>query len=483
MADATPEIRYARSGDVNVAYQVVGDGPVDIVFVEGSFTNRHVMWEAPIYRRFIERFASFARVILFDKRGMGLSDRVQAGTLEERMDDVRAVMDAVGSERAALFGESEGGPLSMLFAATLPERTVALLLCGAEVKERTTDDWPWGEATPEEFEASMAGLWERWGRRPASLASYLPSRGDDPSLLDWYLKLKLQSATPAAAETFMRMAFDIDVRHVAPVIRVPTLILHSVGDQVCDVENGRFLARVIPGSKYVELPGGDHVMFGELADQALAEIREFLTGVREAPEPDRVLATVLFTDLVGSTEHAREAGDRRWRELLETHHAAVRRELVRFGGREIDTAGDGFLSAFDGPARAIRCAKAVVEAVSGLGLQIRAGVHTGECEVHGEKLAGLAVHVGARVAAQASPGEVLVSSTVQDLIAGSGIALEDRGLFVLKGFDGERRLYALVYSRAGRRSRRECGAPSATKPAAAAIALAGNARNGQRPPT
>jgi pimeloyl-ACP methyl ester carboxylesterase len=444
MADTIPAIRYARSGDVHVAYQVVGEGPVDIVFVEGSFTNRHVQWESPLYRRFMERLGSFARVILFDKRGMGLSDRVQVGTLEERMDDVRAVMDAAGSERAALIGESEGGPMAMLFAASFPERTVALLLCGAEVKEDKTDDWPWGESTREEFEKSMTTLSERWSGRPASLRMFISSRGDDPALLEWYVRLKLQSASPAAAEAFLRMAHDIDVRHVAPAIRVPTLILHAEGDLVCHVENARFLARTIPNARYVELPGADHVMFGELADPALAEIREFLTGVREAPDPDRVLATVLFTDLVGSTEQARELGDRRWRELLETHHAAVRRELVRFGGREIDTAGDGFLASFDGPARAIRCASAVVDSVTNLGLQIRAGVHTGECEVHGEKLAGLAVHVGARVAAQASPGEVLVSNTVQDLIAGSGIELVDRGSFVLKGVDGERRLYAVA---------------------------------------
>jgi class 3 adenylate cyclase len=444
MADTMPAIRYAMSGDVHVAYQVVGDGPVDIVFVEGFVTNRHVVWEEPSYRRFVERLGSFARVILFDKRGMGLSDRVQAGTLEERMDDVRAVMDAVGSERAALIGESEGGPMSMLFAASFPQRTVALLLCGAEVKEETTEDWPWGESTREEFEESMVGLPERWSSVPSSLKVFVRSWGDDPRALEWFARLKMQSASPAAAEVFMRMAHDIDVRDVAPAIRVPTLILHSVEDQVCHVENARYLARTIPGARYVELPGGDHVMYADLADPALAEIREFLTGVREGPEPERLLATVLFTDLVGSTERAAELGDRRWRELLERHHEAVRRELARFSGREIDTAGDGFLAAFDGPARAIRCAKAVVSSVDELGLAVRAGVHTGECEVLGEKLAGLAVHVGARVASQAGPGEVLVSSTVRDLIAGSGIELEDRGLHALKGIDEERRLYAAV---------------------------------------
>jgi pimeloyl-ACP methyl ester carboxylesterase len=444
MADTMPAIRYARSGDVHVAYQVVGDGPVDIVFVEGFVTNRHLAWEEPSYRRFVERLGSFARVILFDKRGMGLSDRVQAGTLEERMDDVRAVMDAVGSERAALIGESEGGPMSMLFAAAHPERTLALILAGAEVKEDKTEDWPWGESTREEFEESMATLAERWSEPPSSLRIFVPSRGDDPRLLDWFARVKVQSASPAAAEAFMRMAHEIDVRDVVPTIRVPTLILHAVGDQICHVENARFLARTIPGARYVELPGADHVMYAELADLALAEIREFLTGVREAPEPDRVLATVLFTDLVGSTELAADLGDRRWRELLEAHHAAVRRELDRFGGREIDTAGDGFLSAFDGPARAIRCARSVVDAVSALGLEVRAGVHTGECEVIGDKLAGVAVHIGARVAACAGPGEVLVSSTVGDLIAGSGIELADRGAHALKGVEGERRLYAVV---------------------------------------
>jgi len=453
MAAGDPTVQYARSGDVHVAYQVLGDGPVDVVFVEGSVTNRYVCWEEPAVRRFYERLASFARLILFDKRGMGLSDRVQIGTLEERMDDVRAVMDAVGSERAALIGESEGGPLSMLFAATYPERTIALLLCGAEVKEETTADWPWGEVTREQHEASMATLADRWSRPPVSASVLAPSVGEDTNLAAWLGRLKVQSASPAAAEAFMQMAFEIDVRDVVPSIRVPTLILHSTGDRVCHVENARFLAANIPGSRYLELSGADHLMCFELADIALAEIREFLTGVREAPDPNRVLATVLFTDLVGSTERARELGDRRWRELLELHHEAVRRELARFSGREIDTAGDGFLAAFGGPARAIRCACAAVDAVRGLGLEIRAGVHTGECEVVGDKLAGLAVHTGARVAAQAAAGEVLVSSTVRDLIAGSEIELVDRGLFDLKGVEESRRLYAVAAGSASTRWR------------------------------
>jgi len=440
----SPPVEYARSGEVSVAYQVVGEGLVDLVLVEGAFTNRHVMWELPSSRRFYERLASFSRVIVFDKRGMGLSDRVPAGTLEERMDDVRAVMDAVGSERAAVYGASEGGPLSLLFAAAHPERTVALILAGAEVKEETTEDWPWGEGTREHHEEYMRLIPERWNKAPASLASFMPSRGDDPELIEWYTRLKVQSASPASAAAFSDMAFGIDVRHVVPTIHTPTLILHAVDDQVCHVENARFLARTIPHARFVELSGGDHAMWGDQEDAALAEIREFLTGVREAPEPDRVLATVLFTDLVGSTERARELGDRRWTELLEAHHAAVRRELARFSGREIDTAGDGFLAAFDGPARAIRCGRAVIDALGGLGLQVRSGVHTGECEVVGDKLAGLAVHIGARVAAEAAPGDVLVSSTVRDLIAGSGIKLVDRGLHELKGVEGPRRLYAVA---------------------------------------
>jgi class 3 adenylate cyclase len=290
----------------------------------------------------------------------------------------------------------------------------------------------------------MRTLPGRWSIPSSSTLRLLPSRGEDPRFAEWFGRLKVQSASPGAAEAFMRLGFGIDVRHVAPTVRVPTLILHAVGDPICHVENARFLARNIPGARYRELPGADHPPWGDQADVVLAEIREFLTGVREAPEPDRVLATVLFTDLVGSTERARELGDRRWREVLELHHDAVRRELARFRGREIDTAGDGFLAAFDGPARAIRCARAVVEGADTLGLGMRAGVHTGECEVLGDKLAGLAVHVGARVAAQAGPGEVLVSSTVRDLIAGSGIELEDRGLHALKGIEEERRLYAAV---------------------------------------
>jgi class 3 adenylate cyclase len=436
-------IQYARSGDVHVAYQVVGDGPVDLVMAMGSFTNLEVLWELSEYRRVCENLGSFARLLLFDKRGMGLSDRVHFGTLEERMDDIRAVMDAAGSESAALMGVSEGGPLSILFAATYPQRTRALILAGAEVKEERTDDWPWGEATREEIEEYLEPdeLVARWGKG-LNLEYFIPSRSGDEKLRAMLGRLQVQSATPTDAIAFMRMAFDIDVRDIVPSVKVPTLVIHRTGDRVCHVENGRFLARHIPGAKYVELAGEDHSIWTEGSDEIVSETREFLTGVREPAEPDRVVATVLFTDIVRSTERARELGDRAWRDLLDEHHAVVRRELERFRGREVDTAGDGFFATFDGPARAIRSGKAIVESVRGLGLEVRAGLHTGEVELAGDAVRGIAVHTGARVAGFAEPGEVLVSQTVKDLVAGSGIEFEERGTRELKGIPGEWRLYA-----------------------------------------
>ena len=374
---------------------------------------------------------------------MGMSDRVPgATTLEERMDDIRAVLDAVGSERAAIMGESEGGPLAMLFAAAHPNRTIGLILQGAEVRERRDDEWPWGENDEAEFEAYIAGLPEEWGR--SEWFRYLaPSAGDVDWGHAWTRRLEVHSATPAAWEAFARMAFDIDVRHVVSSINVPALILHTVDDEICHVENARFLARTIPGARYVELPGGDHVPWFD-PDRVIAEIREFLTGTREVATRNRALATVLFTDLVGSTELAAELGDRRWRDLIEQHHAAVRRELTRFDGHEVDTAGDGFFATFDGPARAIRCAEAIVDAVRPLGLEVRAGLHTGEVELADGKVAGIAVNIGARVAGQAGTGEVLVSGTVKDLVAGSGLEFEDRGATTLKGVPGEWRLFAVV---------------------------------------
>jgi len=437
-----PRVQYADSDGVEIAYQVLGEGPPDIIYLAGALSHLELLWEQPAYRRYCEQLASFSRLITFDKRGMGLSERTRVGTLDDRMDDARAVLDAVGSERAVLLGVSEGGPMSIVFSATYPERVQALLLVAAEVKEATTDDWPWGEVTREEFDALMESLPERWGKG-LSADYFFPDHPDPERLREWFGRLQTMSMTPRDAIAFMSMAFEIDVRDVVSAVHVPTLVLHRVGDNVCHVENGRFLAREIEGAKYVELPGSIHTPWGGDPSDILDEIREFVTGVREAPEPERVLATVLFTDIVGSTERATRLGDRRWREVLEHHHAIVRRQLERFRGREIDTAGDGFLATFDGPARAIRCAQASIEAVRGVDLEIRAGVHTGECEVAGGKLAGIAVHIGARVAGKAGPGEVLVSSTVRDLVAGSGLEFDDRGAAELKGVPGEWRLYAV----------------------------------------
>jgi pimeloyl-ACP methyl ester carboxylesterase len=437
-------VRFARSGGVDIAYQVIGEGPVDLVFVEGFMTHRQVMWELPAYARFCERLAEFTRLILFDKRGMGMSDRVAgATTLETRMDDIRAVMDAVGSERAAVMGESEGGPLSILFAAAHPDRTRALILQGAELRERTDESWPWGESTDEELEAYLVGLPDRWGEANVeSPRAVFPSVGPAPWLAEWFCRMRTSAATPNSAEAFIRMAFEIDVREVAPTIRVPTLILHAVDDRICHVENARWFARHIPGARYVELPGGDHLAFFE-PDQILAEIRGFLTGQREAAVPETSLVSLLFVDVVGSTERAAGMGDRRWADLLAQFHGIVRREIGQFRGSEVDTAGDGFFVSFDGPARAIRCASSIIGAVRTLGLEVRTGVHVGELGFADGKPVGLAVHVGARIGALADPGEVLVSGTVRDLVAGSGLVFTDRGIRSLKGVPDEWRLFAL----------------------------------------
>ena len=439
---------FAQSGDVSIAYRVVGDGPVDLVYVQGAFTHLDVYWELPAFRRYCERLGEFSRLILFDKRGMGMSDRVPGATpLDVRMDDIRAVMDAVGSESAAVMGESEGGPLGILFAAAHPERTRALILQGGEVRERTDDEWPWGESTEEEFAANVATIPGRWGKTGRGVEGRIPSLAGDPGLPAieaWWAKVQRNAATPAGWTAFARMAFEIDVRDVVASIHVPTLLIHATEDRVCHVENARWLAKRIPDARFVEMPGGDHLPWFH-PDRTLAEIREFITGSREPEEPDRVLATILFTDIVGSTELATKLGDRRWRELLDSHHDAVRTELARYRGREVDTTGDGFLALFDGPARAIRAASSIVDSVRGLGLEIRAGIHTGEIEqLPSGDVRGIAVHTGARVMATAAPSEVLVSSSVRDLVAGSGFSFVDRGSHQLKGIDEERRLYAVA---------------------------------------
>jgi class 3 adenylate cyclase len=438
----SPETRYAKSGDLYVAYQVVGDGPFDLLHIPGFVSNVEAMWDEPLLARFLGRLASFSRLILFDKRGTGLSDRVpndRLPTLEERMDDLRAVLDAAGSEQAALLSHSEGGNLAVLYAATHPERTRALVTTGMFAARVWSPEYPWAP-TPEEREQTIEVLEREWGT-PGPLVDLVPSRANDRAFMERFAAYTRRSASPGAAAALMRMNTHIDVRAVLPTITVPTLVIHHTDDRDASVEEGRWIAAQIPGARFLELPGEDHLPWAGDQDRLLDEVEEFLTGTRPVREPDRVLATVLFTDLVDSTRRVAELGDRRWRELLEAHEAAVRRELARYGGREVDSAGDGFLATFDGPARAIRAACAIRDSVRGLGLELRAGLHTGECELANGKVRGIAVHTGARVAALAGPGEVLVSSTVRDLVAGSGISFDERGEHELKGVPGTWRVY------------------------------------------
>jgi class 3 adenylate cyclase len=443
------ETRYAQSGDVAIAYRVAGSGPVDLVMTPGAISNVELLWEHPLFAHMRDRIASFSRLILFDKRGTGLSDRVKSiATLEERTDDIRAVMDAAGSARAVIMGVSEGATMAAVFAASHPERALGLILYGGHARTTWAPDYPW-RPTAEEVRRWLAD--EERSPSPVNeesvrlrLEHMMPSMADDDEFVRWWGTFLRMSISPGAMLDLVRMNMEIDVRAVLPTIRVPTLVLHRSGDRAVSVEEGRYLAAHIPGAKLVEQPGEDHVFAGEGAEPLIREIERFVAGLPDTePESDTVLATVLFTDVVGSTATAAELGDRRWRELLERHHDAVRSQLARFRGREVDTAGDGFFATFDGPARAIRCACAVGEAVSELGLEVRAGLHTGECELLDGKVAGIAVSIGARVASRAAPGEVLVSSTVKDLVAGSGISFADRGVAELKGVPGEWRLYAV----------------------------------------
>lgn len=437
-----PQIRYARNGDVNIAYQVVGSGPRDLVLVPGWVSNIEVFWEEPTVARFLERLSSFSRLILFDKRGTGLSDRVtDIPSLEQRMDDVRAVMDAAGSREAALCGYSEGGPMCALFAATHPDRATALIMLGSYPNQKWSPDSPWGR-TPAVQDQLLSAIEAGWGG-PVGIEARAPSMVRDERFIQWWARWLRSSASPSAAASVIRMSYEIDVRALLPAIHTPTLIVHSVGDKAVSVVGSRYMAAHIPLAKLVELPGADHLPWLSDGDAIVDEIEELLTGVRGQAEPDRMLATVLFTDVVGSTEKAALLGDRRWRDLLESHNSVVRREIARFRGHEVKTAGDGFLATFDGPARAIRCARAISEAVRLLGIETRAGLHTGECEVMGADIGGIAVHIGARVAALAGPGEVLVSGTVKDLVAGAGLEFQERGLHTLKGVPGEWRLFAV----------------------------------------
>jgi class 3 adenylate cyclase len=445
-----PETRYARSGDVNVAYQVFGDGPFDLVVVPGSLSHVELAWEVPRWAEMNRRLASFARTVVFDKRGTGMSDRVSpATTLETRIDDIRAVMDAAGSDRAALLGISEGAPIGMLFAATYPERVWALVCAGAFANTLWTPETPWNP-TEAEYDREVVDGERRW-RDPEFVAEairWIAPSLDQPNQAA-FAKLFRQSASPGAIAALDRMNKIIDVRPALSSIGVPTLVVNRAEEIERHREGSRYVAERIPGARHLVLPGADHVLFAGDTDAYLTEIEHFLhesweTAAAMLPEPDRVLATVLFTDIVDSTAKAVELGDARWRELVAAHHRAVRGELARHRGRELDTAGDGFFASFDGPARAIRCACAIRKAVAEIGLEVRAGLHTGECELLDGKVAGIAVATGARIASLAHAGEVLVSATVRDLVAGSEIGFEDRGQHVLKGLPEERRVYAVM---------------------------------------
>jgi class 3 adenylate cyclase len=438
----SPETRYARSGDTHIAYQVVGDGPMDLLYIPTWISQVEALWEEPSVARFFSRLATFSRLILFDRRGAGLSDRLDGPvTLDEQMDDVNAVLDAAGSQRTALLAQTEGAAMAVLYAASFPQRTTALVLYAGIAKTVGDEESPW-VPTAQEREARMADFVAHWGDG-SHLEHFAPSLAGDARMRSWFGRLERLAASPGTAIEILGLTGQVDARQAMPSIQVPTLVIHRTGDPVVDISHSRYAAEHIPGATLKEMPGTDNLIVAGDVEALLDEIEEFLTGVRPQREPDRVLATVMFTDIVGSTERAAELGDRRWRDLLASHDSLVRGQLERHRGREVKTVGDGFLATFDGPARAIRCATAIHDDVQGLGVAIRAGLHTGECEVIGDDVGGMAVHIGARVGAQAKPGEVLVSSTVKDLVVGSGFAFEDRGAHELKGVPGEWRLFAV----------------------------------------
>lgn len=434
-----PSTRYAKSGNVHVAYQVFGAGDIDLVFFPGFVSNIEIYWEEPHFARWLQKLASFARVITFDKRGTGLSDRLEIlPTMEERMDDARAVMDAAGSERAAVFGLSEGGSLATLFAAHYPERCRALVLWGAFAK---FSSWfPTSEKLAKFFEYVESG----WGTG-ANIGVWAPSMKDDPAFRDWFAKRERSSASPAAVTALMRMNMMIDISGILPYVHVPTLVVHRTNDPVVNVEGGRQLANNIPEARLLELPGINHFPFlGDDCDEVTNEVAEFLTGAKPPVRDERILATVLLTDIANSTKQAEAIGDRRWRELLDAHNVIFRRELTRFRGTEVKTTGDGFLATFDGPGRAIHCSLSLIAALKPLGIEIRAGLHTGEVEVAENDVRGIAVHVAARVAALAQPSECLVTRTVKDLVAGADVRFSERGKRDLKGIAEAIDLFAAI---------------------------------------
>ncbi len=434
-----PRTQYAKSGDVHIAYQVFGEGAVDIVFVPGFVSHIENYWDEPNLARWLRGLGSFSHVIMFDKRGTGLSDQVsELPGMDERMDDVRAVMDAVGIERAAIFGISEGGSLATLFAASHPERSQALIIYGGFAQ---SSSWI---PTQEALESIIQYIDKNWGSGEGWLR-FAPSMEGDLAFKQWWGKFERLGASPAAAIKLVRMNSQIDITEILPSINVPTLIIHRKDDMIVNVEAGRLFAERIPEAKYMELSGTDHMPWvGENSDRILDEMAQFLTGEWQPIETDRLLATILFTDIVDSTKHVAEMGDRRWRDLLDSHNAMMYREIGRFRGRAIKSTGDGFMATFDGPARAIRCALAVSEEAQRMGIKIRAGLHTGEVELIGQDIGGIAVHIAARVVTQAQATEVWVSSTPKDLVAGSGFEFSERGIYSLKGIPGEWRLFTVV---------------------------------------
>ncbi len=437
------ETQYAKSGDLNIAYQLFGDGPINMVYVPGWTSNVEFMWTIPENHELLDKLASFARVVVLDRRGTGLSDPFdRPPTLEERMDDVRAVMDAVGWERAAVFGISEGGPMSMLFAASYPERTQALLLYGTFARFTRSDDFHHGYP-PSANEEWLALVEPTWGTGALS-RGFVPSKTNEPNYIKLMARFERMAMSPGTAAKHFRLLTQMDVRHVLPAIRVPTLVLHRTNDVPVRIEQGRYLAEHIPGAKFVELPGADHIPFMGDQNALLSEVREFLTGERAEVNVDRILTTILFCDIADSTKRAAEVGDHAWRNLLARFYAIADDKLRAHRGRKLDTAGDGLFAAFDGPARAVRCGQALCEALTALGVQLRVGVHTGECEVLGDKYSGIAVHLGARIASAAEPGQVVVSSTVKDLVVGSGLHFDDLGSRALKGVPDEWRLYRTI---------------------------------------
>jgi pimeloyl-ACP methyl ester carboxylesterase len=436
-----PTTQYARRGDIHIAYQALGDGDRDLVYLPGIWSHLEHFWREPLYARLLERLASFSRLILLDTRGVGMSDRPgELPLLEQQVDDVLAVLDAVGSEQATIMGISQSGPLAVLFAATHPGRTAGLVLYGSYAAARRSEGYPWGRS-PEWIEDYLDRMDREWGSG-TDYDLVAPSHRSDDALRAWWASLERHSSAPGNAMAYLRAHSQDDVCALLGSISVPTLVLHRTDDPYRDVAHGRYLADHIPGARLGELPGGDHLPYLGDQDALLGEIETFLTGASDGAEADRVLATVLFTDIVGSTMHASELGDEAWRAVLDRHNGIVRDTLARYRGVEVNTAGDGFLARFDGPARAIRCALSLRDEVRRLGIEIRAGIHTGEIELMGDDIGGISVHIGARVATEAGPGEVLVSRTVKDLVAGSGISFTDRGLFSLKGIPDEWRLFA-----------------------------------------